>query len=133
MSGPSGLVIQAYASLCRMMGTVTVETEIEERGSFSNALCRVCGWRGPPRRSRRVAARSGFSWDPGLPRPDARRTLTRHPAVVFPLCTELAGTRVRTAELWRASVQADRRVADARRAEMRRFSAGRPPATGAST
>ncbi|HEV7173195.1 hypothetical protein [Pedococcus sp.] len=27
----------------------------EDRGSFSHGVCRVCGWRGPGRRSRRVA------------------------------------------------------------------------------
>src|SRR5262245_4465553 len=38
--------------------------------------------------SRRVAARSGFSWDPGLPRPGALGTLTRHPSRMFPVPTE---------------------------------------------
>jgi hypothetical protein len=28
---------------------------IEDRGSFSYGVCRVCGWSGPGRRSRRVA------------------------------------------------------------------------------
>ena len=27
----------------------------EDRGSFSHAVCRVCGWAGPGRRSRRLA------------------------------------------------------------------------------
>jgi hypothetical protein len=31
------------------------ESVIEERGSFSHAVCRVCGWAGPGRRSRQVA------------------------------------------------------------------------------
>jgi hypothetical protein len=35
--------------------------------------------------SRRVAARSGFSWDPGLPRPDARLTLTPPKCSLFPI------------------------------------------------
>jgi hypothetical protein len=30
-------------------------TQIEERGSFQHGVCRACGWRGPGRRSRRVA------------------------------------------------------------------------------
>ena len=30
-------------------------TVIEDRGSFSHAVCRVCGWAGPGRRSRQVA------------------------------------------------------------------------------
>ena len=34
--------------------------------------------------SRRVAARSGFRWDPGLPRPDARLTVTRATGWMFP-------------------------------------------------
>lgn len=28
---------------------------IEDRGSFSHGVCRVCGWAGPGRRSREVA------------------------------------------------------------------------------
>jgi hypothetical protein len=28
---------------------------IVDKGSFSHAVCRACGWRGPGRRSRRVA------------------------------------------------------------------------------
>lgn len=31
------------------------ESVIEDRGSFSHAVCRVCGWAGPGRRSRKVA------------------------------------------------------------------------------
>ena len=47
--------------------------------------------------SRRVAARSGLSWDPGLPRPDARPTVTRAAARMFRstdarrCCTALQG------------------------------------------
>lgn len=28
---------------------------VVDKGSFSHAVCRACGWRGPGRRSRRVA------------------------------------------------------------------------------
>ena len=38
-----------------MMESVPGEGEIEERGSFSHGVCRLCGWRGPGRRSRRLA------------------------------------------------------------------------------
>ena len=30
-------------------------SSVEDRGSFSHAVCRVCGWAGPGRRSRRLA------------------------------------------------------------------------------
>ncbi|QGN58916.1 hypothetical protein [Nostocoides sp. HKS02] len=32
-----------------------VGSAIIDKGSFSHAVCRACGWRGPGRRSRRVA------------------------------------------------------------------------------
>jgi hypothetical protein len=32
-------------------------TQVEDRGSFSHAVCRVCGWSGPGRRSRQVSRR----------------------------------------------------------------------------
>jgi hypothetical protein len=38
-----------------MMERMSGQAETEDRGSFSHAVCRVCGWRGPGRRSRRVA------------------------------------------------------------------------------
>ncbi|KQZ90096.1 hypothetical protein ASD62_13110 [Phycicoccus sp. Root563] len=31
--------------------------QVEDRGSFSHAVCRVCGWSGPGRRSRQVSRR----------------------------------------------------------------------------
>ncbi|TPG14170.1 hypothetical protein EAH86_18135 [Pedococcus bigeumensis] len=37
-------------------GAASVEPPVvEDRGSFSHAVCRVCGWSGPGRRSRRVS------------------------------------------------------------------------------
>jgi hypothetical protein len=32
-------------------------TEVEDRGSFSHGVCRVCGWLGPGRRARQVSHR----------------------------------------------------------------------------
>ena len=32
-------------------------TEVEDRGSFSHGICRVCGWLGPGRRARRTSHR----------------------------------------------------------------------------
>jgi hypothetical protein len=36
-------------------GEGSADGAAEDRGSFSHGVCRVCGWRGPGRRSRRVA------------------------------------------------------------------------------
>jgi len=36
-------------------GDPPTDALLEERGSFSHGVCRVCGWRGPGRRARRVA------------------------------------------------------------------------------
>jgi hypothetical protein len=53
------------ASLSEAMGTsaspsdgagVEVEVLFEDHGSFAHGVCRACGWIGPGRRSRRLAA-----------------------------------------------------------------------------
>ena len=81
MGGPSGLVPGGYAEGTEAMpddgamareprraaanggpaaspsasARTEEESVIEDRGSFSHAVCRVCGWAGPGRRSRQVA------------------------------------------------------------------------------
>ena len=38
-------------------GAAAGPTEVEDRGSFSHGVCRVCGWLGPGRRARRTSHR----------------------------------------------------------------------------
>ena len=48
--------------------------EVEDRGSFSHGVCRVCGWLGPGRRARRVSHRDAAAHVdvcPGAGRDDA--------------------------------------------------------------
>lgn len=68
--GYEGITRTSSIGLCRMMvcmapvpvgappsadGGADGVAVAEDRGSFSHGVCRVCGWRGPGRRSRRVA------------------------------------------------------------------------------
>ena len=39
------------------LGATGGPTEVEDRGSFSHGVCRVCGWLGPGRRARRTSHR----------------------------------------------------------------------------
>jgi hypothetical protein len=48
------------------------QTEVEDRGSFSHGVCRVCGWLGPGRRARRTSHRDAADHAescPGEPEP----------------------------------------------------------------
>lgn len=46
-------------------------TEVEDRGSFSHGICRVCGWLGPGRRARRTSHRDAAAHAEACPGPPA--------------------------------------------------------------
>jgi hypothetical protein len=56
-SGLLGVMSDDVAMPHSAGGPVGQPVEVEDRGSFSHGVCRVCGWSGPGRRSRRVSSK----------------------------------------------------------------------------
>jgi len=48
-------------------GPVEPPPATQDRGSFTHGVCRVCGWRGPARRSRRVATEDAHTHEATCP------------------------------------------------------------------